>query len=620
MFVLEVIPFSRTAPQAPLSYRSSSDLSAGTLVLIPLRKKILPGLVISSIPVRDAKAELKTASFSLSKSAQTELGQLPRELMIAAQEIAAYHATTLGAVLSTLLIPVLPSEFPSKFEKITSKKLFQKPSTDALEIPFVERCAQYEKWIQASVKLNAVTLLVVPTQTEVDEWALLLKAYKPLVVSGKVTGKRREAALARAPHAHAFTSLVITTPSFSWLPIVRLDRIILERVSAGSYTFPKRPYLSARYALTALARARATHLAYGDYPLPLEYRPDSEAPLHTNLSADIGIIDVRKDKTIKGGSESFQAIPESIRTQIGQTIEQGGRAAVLAVRRGYSPTVVCKDCGTAVTDGNGRALSLATVQGTRMFRSSDGSVFQNAEVFCKVCGGWNLMPLGVGVERVEEELRTAFPEASIVRIDQDMKSIGSLKHVRGEITKPGAIVIGTELMLSFLSPYLPVELGVIASADALLALPFWRARERFIRIGQMLGERSLRTLVATRHPEDAAVHALDRSLPPDVSVPTFWQEETLLRKTLSYPPFGTLIVFHTEGSAARLAEARASILSACAPYTPYELPERPLSANFSRASFVLKLQSGIWPDAELSLRLASLSPAIRLEIDSEAFW
>ena len=197
----------------------------------------------------------------------------------------------------------------------------------------------------------------------------------------------------------------------------------------------------------------------------------------------------------------------------------------------------------------------------------------------------NLTPLGIGIERVEEELRSAFPKTPIVRIDQDNKSAVSLRKARSEITTPGTIIIGTEMMLPFLSPYEPVELGIIASADSLLAMPFWRSRERFVRVARMLAERSKHTLIATRHPEDAALNALTN--PVDT---TFWKEETNLRKILSYPPFGTLIVFHTENNSEdSRAAAHAEIKTACLPHIPHELA----------SSLVLQLPSGAWPDAKL---------------------
>jgi primosomal protein N' len=626
MWVLEVIPFTRAAPAAPLSYRSSKDLAPGTLISIPLRKRIVTGLVVGSMPVREAKAELKKASFSLSASSNKILGTLPLYVLTAAKATALYHATTLGAVLYSLLIQVLPSsEILEQLEQPRNSNISEsgKNSSQGLEAPFIDRIAEYTKIISTN---EGTTLLVVPTQIEADEWSALLKAFKPIVVTGKITGERREAALARASSLTTPPQLIITTPNFSWIPLPSLSHIIIERISAGSYTLPKRPYVDVRYALQQLAQARAAFLTYGDYPLPIEYRVNPAAAMQkiqdsseVTITHTIAVLDTRTDKKDsirldqkpkehQSSSTTWRAVPEILRNQIKKTTDAGGTVAVLAARRGYAPSVVCSDCGTAVTDEFGRNLALATINGTRVLRSSDGKISESAATFCKTCGGWNLLPLGIGIERVEEELREAFPNAPIVRIDQDsQKKSLSLKKLRAESSEPGTISIGTELMLPILSPFAPVNLGIIASADSLLAVPFWRSRERFIRVGLMLAERSERMIIATRKPDDNT--ALASLIDPTNAA--FWQEETTLRKILSYPPFGTLVVFHVDGSTGtRLEEARALIKATCLPYIPFELA----------TSLVLHIPENEWPNKDLSIRLASLSPAIRITINSEMLW
>jgi primosomal protein N' (replication factor Y) len=347
---------------------------------------------------------------------------------------------------------------------------------EKIEAPFLKRLDSYQNYISDTYTV----LLVVPTQVEADDWSLRLKKYSPLVLSGKLTGERREAALTRARSSDDIPRIIIATPGFVWVPIPNLCRIVIERASAGSYSLPKRPYLDLRYALAALARERAIPLTYGDYPLPLEYRDDPNSPL-TKIIGSIEVIDVRTPKTEKAKAgqtntkPTWKAVPDTFITQIKETLSTGGRVAVLAARRGYAPTVVCGDCGTAVADEHGRALSLATEKGVRVFRSSDGTVSQGADVFCKNCGGWNLNPLGIGIERVEEELRLAFPDTLLVRISEESKRVASLKKVRAEIDTAGTIIIGTEMMLPWISPDMPVDLGIIASADSLLALPFWRS-------------------------------------------------------------------------------------------------------------------------------------------------
>ncbi|MBA3789004.1 hypothetical protein H0X32_01245 [Patescibacteria group bacterium] len=619
MYVLDIIPLSPTAPSVPLSYRSRTKFPAGTLINVPLRKKIVPGLVIGSIPVHEAKSALKAATFSLSKSSPEELGKLPPAYLAAAQDIATYHATTLGAVLSSLLVPVLTEEMLFQFSKKRTSSSTPNPrnTIERIEAPLLSRRAVYEKYVEKKSSKNGTTLLVVPTLVEMNEWAILLKKYAPLLISGKLSGKRREEAITRACGAR--DRLVIVTPAFSWIPIPQLERIIIDRVSAGSYTFPKRPYIDLCHALAALAFARNIPLVYGDYPLPLEYRIDPIKPL-VEKAGTIEIRDVRTDtgdrkNESKKSHGPWKAIPDDVRKDIKSTLTKEGRVVVLAVRHGYSPTVVCRDCGTTVTDEYGRILSFV-IEGTkRLFRSVDGATIEAAHTRCKVCDSWNLLPLGVGVDRVEEELRMAFPDSPLVSLTQEALSKASFKKVRTSLDVPGTIVVGTEGMLPWLSPEMPFDLGVIASADSLLALPFWRARERFVRIGLMLAERATRTIVATRHPEDAALLAL---ISPTTT--GFWKEETEMRKILHYPPFGTLIVFQVEATATQLTHARAVIRDACEAFLPIELPPRQISPTIWRGVSVLQLQGGMWPDVKLSERLSRLPPSIRVHIDSETLW
>jgi primosomal protein N' len=609
MYVLSVIPLSRTAPPLPLSYRSTTELLPGSLVSVPLRKRIVRGLVVECVPVREAKYALKSATFTLAKSTTLQLGRLSPALLAAAEEVALYHACSMGAVLAALIVPVLPEQQLVASEEAPALRTSAATHTlERCEDTLLARRARY-----AELCTEGTTLLVVPTQAEAEEWAGWCAPLKPLVLTGKLTRERREAALTRAS---THTGLIIATPGFSWVPIPHLTRLIIERVSAGTYNQPKRPYLDLRYALSALARAQGIPLVYGDYPLPLEYRADPTQPLPPLAAGKVEIIDTRIPRkspeknsvTVVETRTPWQAVPERLRTDIRTTIQEGGRVAVLAVRRGYAPTVVCGDCGTTLTDPHGRTLSLVTHKGVRVFRSTDGSVTESAESFCKVCGSWNLKSLGIGIELVEEELRAAFPKVPLISITEESRKAATLKKVREEIQKPGTIILGTESMLPWLSVLTPVDLGVVASADSLLALPFWRSRERFVRIGRLFAERATHLLIATRRPDDT------------VFTDSFWEEETNLRKILAYPPFGSLIVFHLEGSPTRIATDTAAVTLACAPFIPRVVSERALSATTQRATLVLLLPMNTWPITDLSERIARLSPSIRVLVDAESLW
>lgn len=603
MYIIQVIPLSRTAPPEPLTYRSRSALIAGTLVEISLRKKTVLGLVVASESVQQAKSELKLANFSITKSVLTERGTLPPALRTAAQAIARYHATSVGAVMASVVAPIIPEEVPTRLDHGEGFAI------ETLEGPRTRREEVYEKHIST----DSVTLLVVPTLAEARAYGKRFHTHKPLTITSAVSQKKRDEAIARACSTDA-PSLIICTPSYSFLPIPHLSRIIIERISAGGYVFPKRPYIDMRIGLTELAQAREIPITYGDYPLPLEYRGKPAQPIKHVAETKVQILDARE---LREEGTKWLAVPDPVRKEMARVLAKNGTIGVLAARRGYAPSVVCKDCGTAVTDEYGRTLSLSIANNTRVFRSADGRTIENIDgkkILCAKCGSWNLQPLGIGIERVGEELRAAFPDTELIHIDKDTAS-AKLQKQLSTPPETGRIIIGTEAMLPCLSPETPLTLGIIASADSLLAVPFWRSRERFVRVGLMLAERSQRLFVVTRRSEDTALSAIS-----DPTTSTFWEEELGLRKLLQYPPFGSLIVFHIEGSSERIAEAQKYILEVCAPHTVVVLPTRAISKTTLKGTVVLQLPKGTWPDPVLSQKLAVLPPFVRTLVDPETFF
>ncbi|MFZ1987658.1 MAG: hypothetical protein WAV21_01325 [Minisyncoccia bacterium] len=603
MFVIEVIPLSRGIPPGSLSYRNREKLPPGTLVDIPLRKKRVLGLVTSSEPVIEAKATLKRAGFMLRSSEVKKTGRIPGKLMEAAKEIGTYHATSIGSVLGALLVETLPQEFPT----LHSGNGFKKHLT---EDTFTKRIALYRKNIIESNTAGKATLLIAPTIAEAKRFVKIFEECKPLLLTGEIRANKRDDILAAAVVSK---TLLIATPSFAWLPVEKLGGIILERISAGGYLAPRRPYLDLRYAAEHLAKARDISFTVGDLPLPIGYRKKNDAVLTAEFESTLKIIDTRSEPDEK---IPFQAVPARALEEIREVISKGGRAVILTARKGYAPAVICRDCGNIVRDEYGRTLSLVKAGAKPILRSAGGETKKDATALCQTCNSWNLMGLGIGMERVAEEIRAAIPEATIALFsDEELRSSKALTKAQEQAAAPGTISIGTEFMLSHIAIESPFEIAVIASADSLLALPFWRSRERLVRIGLSLRERAMRVLIATRQPEDSVFDAISQ---PEKA--TFFEEESELRKNLAYPPFGHLLVFHAEGNRTRADEAAACVEKILAPHKPIRLTDRAVAPSRVRLSMVLKLSEKEWPNVELSQRLSLLPPWITTHIDSESLW
>lgn len=612
MFVIDVIPLSRTAPGV-LSYRSKSDLPVGTIVSITVRRTATQGIVIDSAPVTAAKEMLKHARFLLSRSVPAPAGMLPGEVLRAAERTADYHATTTGAVLAAMFSEHVRAgiELPSSsFESGTGYE------RRTCEFPLGARAATYRKVIRTCISEGNGILLIAPTLPELSFWKDALKDFKPLVLSGALTGAKRAQALGQAV---SNVGLTIVTPSFAWVPIEKLGAIIIDRISAGTYTLPKRPYLSIPYAVDALAQERGIPVLIGDFLVPLEYR-HAHATLHRDEHPPIQVIDARSPESERSEDDvPWSAIPEQVMKALRTEIANDGRAIVLAARKGYAPAVVCRDCGQAQTDERGLAYSFSMAGGKRVFRTNDGHVI-NAQRACQRCGSWNLLPLGIGIERVEEEIRTALPETNIIAVPSELlSSPRKARTAVQESYRSGTVLIGTEALLPWLyaghQPDAHMPLGIIASADSLLSQPFWRARERFIRLVYFLNGLSRETLLVTRHPDDTAVQAA-----ADPSSHAFWKEEDSLRKALGYPPHGTIMTLTVEGSQAQSSLLAKEILTRLSDFPVTALPPRNVQGSLWRTVLVLTLPTGAWPDKELNTYIRSLPPSVRVRIDPESLW
>jgi primosomal protein N' len=599
MYVIEVIPLARNAPQGTLSYRAKDPIAPGALVRVPLRKKTVPALVIGCTSALEAKAAVKRAPFMLRGAAPEALGALPGAVIDAAHKVAAENGTHLGIALGALVQEALPDDIPDGFEKGPGFR------ETRIEDIYERRLSAYRKEIK-----SGAALLIAPTAAEVARLAEAFKDERPVVVTGALAGKKRAAALAAAC---ASEGLVIATPAFAWIPMRHLRALILERASAGGYVSQKRPYLDLALAARELAKARGLRFYTGDIFLPLTLREEPGVPLPFTLTSDAELFDA---KTTEEEHAPFAAVPDAMKERIRGALDAGGRVGVLAARRGYAPAVVCRDCGNTLRDERGFALSLTARGEHRVLRSADGRTKRDADAVCEVCGSWNLLPLGVGVERVEEELRAAFPKAPLAVFDAEtLRTKAAAQKAVEALSAPGALIVGTEAMLPYLDPRTPLSFAGIASADTLLALPFWRARERLVRMGLMLRERADDVMVATRRPEDSAFDAI---LNPRASA--FFAEEASLRKALGYPPYGHLLTFHTEGAKLAVDRAATMIEDAMAPHPVARLADKLLPRGRMRLSMVAKVGKRAWPDAALGARLAALPPAIAVHVDPESLW
>jgi primosomal protein N' (replication factor Y) len=328
----------------------------------------------------------------------------------------------------------------------------------------------------------------------------------------------RDMALLRAHRANAVCVLGSATPSISSLALVDQGRIT---------------------PLVLPSRARAT----------------SRLP-------EVEIVDLRRTGPGPGGERLL-----SIRLyrELQRVVLEKGQAILFLNRRGFSPSLVCGDCGKiAECPDCSVSLTLHRVRGDRL-RCHYCDYSAPRPTHCERCQSEELLEEGAGTERIEAALGELLPGARIARLDRDVaagaKSAKILERMRqGEID----VLVGTQMVTKGHDLPMVTLVGVL-NADSALSFPDYRAAERsfhlFVQVAGRAGRGEVpgRVLIQTRQPEHPAILCAARH-----DVKGFVEQELEARRELGYPPFSRLALLRCDAVEEERAERAAERLATLA--------------------------------------------------------
>jgi primosomal protein N' (replication factor Y) len=275
---------------------------------------------------------------------------------------------------------------------------------------------------------------------------------------------------------------------------------------------------------------------------------------------EVEVVDLKEE--LKAGNRSL--LSRSLLEAMDEALAHNRQALLFLNRRGTATFVQCRDCGFVFRCSHCTA-SLTYHSVTRKLVCHHCRYSIALPVECPQCLSRNLKFLGVGTQRVEEEVRNFFPQARILRWDRDVTS-GRRAHEE-LLTKfrnhEADVLIGTQMIAKGLD--LPqITLAGVINADMGLNLPDFRAGERtFQLLCQVAGRAGRgftpgRVIIQTYSPEHYAIEAASKH-----DYITFYTQEINYRRQFGYPPFSQLInlIFnHTNESACVKETARMSRL------------------------------------------------------------
>jgi primosomal protein N' (replication factor Y) (superfamily II helicase) len=359
--------------------------------------------------------------------------------------------------------------------------------------------------------------------------------------------------------------VIVGARSAVFAPMPELKLIVVDEEQEPSYKQDVAP----RYDAQAVARQRMQSVGgtvvFGSATPSLEiYHEALEGDvMHIRLAeratnAPLPPVEI-VDMTLERAERGRRPLGPTLVAAIDKALRSGEKALLFVNRRGYAGLLLCRACGFAPRC---RRCAISLVM-----HSADGSLrchvcgsAYRIPTDCPKCHARELRPFGYGTQRVEEEVRSLFPSARVVRMDSDTTGTrgahGRLLHSFGG---DGDILIGTQMIAKGLDFPTVTVVGVI-SADVDLHRPDFRAAERTFSLLTQVAGRAGRVspgssvIVQTYSPDHYAVTNAARH-----DYEAFATRELALRRELSYPPFGRLAyvgVAALESAAAEQAAAQ----------------------------------------------------------------
>ncbi len=348
--------------------------------------------------------------------------------------------------------------------------------------------------------------------------------------------------------------VVVGARSAVFAPARRLGLIVIDEEHESTFKQETTPRYHARDVAVKRAQLEKVPVLLGSATPSLESWQNAVRGRFTRLALrervkqrpmpEVALIDLRHEKPPLAG------LSETLQQAMSRALDDGGQVLLLLNRRGFQTFAICinPQCGKVLKcDACDVAMTYHRDRHRLICHACDAE--RSKAIACRHCNG-KLHYGGIGTERLENEVKIAFPLHVVRRMDSDtMRSHGSHESVlsafkAGEVD----ILLGTQMIAKGLD-FPNVTLVGVVDADTALHMPDFRSAERtFQLVAQVAGrtgrgDRPGLVLVQTRSPDVAAI---ERAVHHDYE--GFIATELPARESIGLPPFGRLVRVMARGA------------------------------------------------------------------------
>lgn len=358
--------------------------------------------------------------------------------------------------------------------------------------------------------------------------------------------------------------IVIGARSAVFAPVENLGAVIVDEEHEQTYLSDRFPQYDAREiavsrgkregAAVVLSSATPSVYSYamarrGDYMLIEMPHRVLNRPLPT-----VHVVDMREEMRL-GNRSMFSRL---LQQKLGECVSRGRQAMLFINRRGYASSVVCRKCGETIhCDRCDVAMTYHSFD--RTLRCHYCGAVRPMPAVCPACGSAYIKAMGVGTQKVEEELNRMFPGAGVIRMDLDTTA-GKNAHfdlVNRFRAGQAQILLGTQMIAKGLD-FPQVTLVGAVMADLTLNFPDYRAAERTFQLLVQVSGRAGRgetpgeVVIQTYKPDHYAIAGAASQ-----DYRAFFAREFQRRKADLYPPFTMMARFLCEARDMETARAAA---------------------------------------------------------------
>ena len=436
-----------------------------------------------------------------------------------------------------------------------------------------------EVYLQAlaeAVRLGKKGIVLVPeialTPQAIERFAARFPHKVAVLHSGLTLGEQYDEW--RRIHDGEF-DVVIGPRSALFAPQPDLGIIIIDEEHEWTYKQDTSPRYHTRDAAIKLAGLTGAAVVLGSATPDVEscFKADRgeyrllELPERISVTGgalpSVTVVDMREE--LKAGNHGI--FSRALSREVNRAVAAGEQVILFLNRRGGSTFIQCRRCGFVLRCRRCEVPLSYHHSVDKLTCHQCGGTSPNPKK-CPECGSPGLKYLGMGTQKLEQEVGMAFPRARHLRWDSDTASDGSSHEQLLRTFREGRadILIGTQMVAKGLDIPSVTLVGVM-NADTALNLPDFRAGERtFQLLSQVAGRAGRgaargRVIIQTFTPDHYAIRAAAAH-----DYASFYQQEMEYREQLLNPPFARLsrlVYAHTnEAACQREAERMRDVLQA----------------------------------------------------------